>query len=214
MARLREAPTGLLPQVMRLAASRLVGDARDLGERHLLAMSAAAGKPAGTELDLPRGLHLRIGYGEVVLTANRAGPADEPLPVEGVELTVPGSTNVAGWRIDASTDDGQGSSSDEWEARIDADAVRGRLVVRRRRAGDRFRPLGLDGEKKLQDVFVDAKVPRRERDSVPIVCDEAGIVWVAGYRIAERAKLSKSTRRALQLRAEREGRLKEPGRTS
>jgi tRNA(Ile)-lysidine synthase len=101
-------------------------------------------------------------------------------------------------------DEGQGSSGDEWEARIDADAVRGRLTVRRRRPGDRFRPLGLDGEKKLQDVFVDAKVPRRERDSVPIVCDEAGIVWVAGYRIAERVKLAGLTRRVLRFRAEHE----------
>ena len=54
---------------MRLAASRLLGDARDIGERHLLAMARLCGKPAGTELDLPRGLHLRVDYDEVVLTA-------------------------------------------------------------------------------------------------------------------------------------------------
>jgi tRNA(Ile)-lysidine synthase len=60
------------------------------------------------------------------------------------------------------------------------------------------------GEKKLQDVFVDAKVPRRQRDSVPVVCDDAGIVWVAGYRITERVRVTASTRRVLRLRAERE----------
>ncbi|MBI3400977.1 MAG: tRNA lysidine(34) synthetase TilS [Acidobacteria bacterium] len=60
------------------------------------------------------------------------------------------------------------------------------LVVRNRRPGDRFKPIGLGGQKKLQDLFVDRKVARRDRDDVPIVTDETGrIVWVAGYGIDE-----------------------------
>jgi tRNA(Ile)-lysidine synthase len=204
-APLREMPAGLLPHLMRLAASRLLGDARDIGERHLLAMSAVARKPAGTELDLPRGLHLRVDYGEVVLTVNEAEPACEALPIEGVELAVPGSTSAGGWRFEASiVDRGEPAApAKEWEARIDAGSVEGRLAVRRRRHGDRFQPLGMAGEKKLQDVFVDAKVPRRERDSVPVICDDGGILWIAGYRIAERVKVAESTRRVLRLRATR-----------
>jgi tRNA(Ile)-lysidine synthase len=205
-AALREAPSGLRPQLMRLAASRLLGDARDIGERHLLAMSAAVGKPAGTELDLPRGLHLRIDHGEVVLTAHRAGPIPKALPVEGVDLTVPGETRIGGWLIEASLLDGKPALPESArEATLDVDALAGGLRVRRRRAGDRFRPLGLPGEKKLQDVFVDAKVSRQQRDSVPVVCDGAGIVWVAGYRIADRVKVTRSTRRVLRLRAGRNG---------
>jgi tRNA(Ile)-lysidine synthase len=64
------------------------------------------------------------------------------------------------------------------------DLCRGPLSVRNRRPGDRFRPVGLDGRKKLQDFFVDRKVARTERDVVPIVVDDADrIVWVAGYGI-------------------------------
>jgi tRNA(Ile)-lysidine synthase len=60
------------------------------------------------------------------------------------------------------------------------------LVVRNRRPGDRFRPIGLGGRKKLQDLFVDRKVARRARGEVPIVADSTGrIVWVAGYGIDE-----------------------------
>src|SRR5438309_652506 len=60
------------------------------------------------------------------------------------------------------------------------------LAVRNRRAGDRFRPMGLGGRKKLQDYFVDRKIPRDRRDTVPIVVDGADrIVWVAGYGIDE-----------------------------
>ena len=43
------------------------------------------------------------------------------------------------------------------------------------------------GEKKVQDILIDAKVPAEERDDVPIVCDDEGVLWVAGQRLAERA---------------------------
>jgi tRNA(Ile)-lysidine synthase len=45
-------------------------------------------------------------------------------------------------------------------------------------------PLGLEGTKKLQDLLVDAHVPRSERDAIPIFENERGIVWVGGIRIA------------------------------
>jgi len=203
-AALHDLPAGLLPQVMRLAASRLLGDARDIGERHLLAMAAAAGKPAGTELDLPRGIHLRVEYGEIALALSTAGPDVEALPVEGIEVAVPGSTGVGGWRLEAKVLDGEADAAGSaWEASLDAESIVGGLRARRRRPGDRFQPLGLVGEKKLQDIFVDARVPRHDRDSVPVVCDDAGIVWVAGYRVAERVKVTPSTRRIVRLRAER-----------
>jgi tRNA(Ile)-lysidine synthetase-like protein len=58
------------------------------------------------------------------------------------------------------------------------------LVVRGRRAGDRIRPRGLGGSKKLQDLLVDRKVPRAERDRVPVVADATGrLVWVVGHAV-------------------------------
>ena len=64
------------------------------------------------------------------------------------------------------------------------DRCAGGLAVRNRRPGDWFRPLGLGGRKKLQDVFVDRKVPRMTRDRVPLVVDGADrIVWVPGCGI-------------------------------
>jgi tRNA(Ile)-lysidine synthase len=60
------------------------------------------------------------------------------------------------------------------------------LAVRNRRPGDRFRPFGLSGQKKLQDFLVDRKVARADRDRVPLVVDENDrILWVAGHEIDE-----------------------------
>ena len=77
------------------------------------------------------------------------------------------------------------------EATIEAAAVAFPLRVRTRRPGDRLRPLGAPGRRKLQDVLVDRKVPRDRRDRVPIVVDAAGrIVWVAGVTIAEDCRVT------------------------
>jgi len=59
------------------------------------------------------------------------------------------------------------------------------LTLRSWRPGDRFRPLGMSGGKKLQDFFVDAKVPRQERSRIPLLISGGRIAWVVGRRIAE-----------------------------
>lgn len=95
--------------------------------------------------------------------------------------------------------------TDRLSAVVDADLVSG-LSVRFRRPGDRFRPLGFGGHKTLQDFFVDRKVPRGERDRIPLVVDgDDRIVWIAGHAISEDFRVSERTRTVviLSLRGER-----------
>jgi tRNA(Ile)-lysidine synthase len=81
------------------------------------------------------------------------------------------------------------------------DSWTGPLAVRNRRPGDRFRPLGLDGQKKLQDFFVDRKVARRDRDGVPLVVDELDrIVWVAGHGIDEAFRVTDASQAVVILK--------------
>lgn len=87
------------------------------------------------------------------------------------------------------------------EERFDAEKIGARPRVRTWQAGDRFQPLGMNGTKKLQNFFVDEKVPREQRGRVPLVCAEDGrIAWVVGYRMAEPFKVTKETRRILRVR--------------
>ena len=83
---------------------------------------------------------------------------------------------------------------------MDAEAIVGELTVRGWRAGDRYQPLGAPGTRKLQDIFVDAQLPRRLRARVPVVCDEEGIVWLAGYRLADRVKIGRKTAKGLLIK--------------
>ena len=93
-----------------------------------------------------------------------------------------------GWVVSAETGAGATVSNPATRdtALVRFDLCRGSLAVRNRRPGDRFRPVGLGGQKKLQDYFVDRKVRRAERDAVPLVVDDTDrIVWVAGFGIDE-----------------------------
>lgn len=92
-------------------------------------------------------------------------------------------------------------------ATLDLDRLPGSLTLRQRRPGDRMQVQGSSGSKKLQDLFVDLKIPRRQRDRVPVVTCGDEVVWVVGHRIAEGPKITKSTSRAVRLEVSRSMRL-------
>ena len=109
-------------------------------------------------------------------------------------LAVPGEVEIreAGLRVSAE----RGRRPARLAGRADvavlpAARIGSPLTVRNWRPGDVFRPLGLGGRrKKLQDFFVDRKVPRDRRGMVPLVVDaRLGIVWVAGHAVAEGARM-------------------------
>jgi tRNA(Ile)-lysidine synthase len=87
---------------------------------------------------------------------------------------------------------------------FDADAVGGQITLRHWRPGDRFQPIGMRSALKLQDWFVNQKIPRaRRRELIVAVAETGGIFWVEGLRISEKFKLTPQTNRRLIWRWER-----------
>jgi tRNA(Ile)-lysidine synthase len=82
---------------------------------------------------------------------------------------------------------------------IDAERLGKHIVVRPWRAGDWFIPLGMAEKKKLSDFFVDEKVPRRQKASIPVLESDGAIVWICGRRLDDRFKLTKNTTMAVRL---------------
>jgi tRNA(Ile)-lysidine synthase len=82
---------------------------------------------------------------------------------------------------------------------LDADLVQPPLTVGTRKPGDRMRPLGLAAPKRLQDILVDAHIPRHLRDSLPVVSDRDEIVWIPGVTVAETKRVTSRTKRQLHL---------------
>jgi tRNA(Ile)-lysidine synthase len=98
------------------------------------------------------------------------------------------------------------SNPDPWQAFLDARAVGVGLALRQRQSGDRFQPQGMGGRSKsLSDFLINVKVPAAWRDWVPLVVSGEGdrILWVAGWRLDERAQITSETERVLHLWFER-----------
>ena len=82
---------------------------------------------------------------------------------------------------------------------FDGDALSAPLTVRLYAPGDRMRPLGMEGHKKLHDLFIDLKVPRAERRRVPLLLSDGEIIWVTGLRQSEFGKVVKETKRVVRI---------------
>ncbi len=120
------------------------------------------------------------------------------MPTETTEafshtIAIPGLTVVPelGIEIEIAVGDAETSLRDiqnyRWQAVFDYDKMGLLLTIRSRRPGDIFCPAGMGGRhKKLQDYLVDKKIPRRQRDRVPLLCAGDDIVWVMGFRTDER----------------------------
>lgn len=80
---------------------------------------------------------------------------------------------------------------------FDYDKIKGDLYIRNRRVGDRFVPFGMKGSKKVKDYFIDEKIPKDERDRIPILTDDENILWIVGYRSSELYKITPNTQRVL-----------------
>ncbi len=225
--RFLELPSALKRHLLRAAIERLLGNLKDIEARHIEEIIAALTKPAGKRLSLPGGLVFAVEYNQYLLGADAAALSPFPVLRKEFVLKLPGETLFSGWRVEATIIDpsvaaekpemattsltsllhtiegkemkGRGLTSDNFTAYFDLDKVGGKVAVRCRQPGDKFQPLGMSQPKKLGEFMIDAKIPHAWRQRIPVVCSPEHILWVVGWRIDDRVKVTKSTRRILRL---------------
>jgi tRNA(Ile)-lysidine synthase len=150
----------------------------------------------GFARDLPGGLRAYSEYATLVISRAPFGQG----PLAPALLPVPGTADLGPAGVLSAEDaDPHGIADDPKVALVDADRLRGALAVDSVRPGDRLRPLGMSGTRKVSDVLTDAKVPRRERSLVPVVRDGESIVWLAGVRMSEDYRVGPGTSRAVRI---------------
>jgi tRNA(Ile)-lysidine synthase len=213
---LRSVDPALASRVVRDALARFGRD-RFISFDHVqrvLALAMDDSERDGDAVDLPGQRAVREGATIRLMPSAGRGRrgGDAAANSFSVPLSIPGEVLLdrQGWAIGAERlEPGQAERS--WPARgprvgIAAAPVALPLVVRSRRPGDRFRPLGAPGVRKLQDFLVDRKVPREERDGLPIVVDGRDrIVWVAGQAVAEDFRVTDPSQGVLLLTIRRLG---------
>lgn len=196
-------------EIVRLAFRSFGLGEQDLGFAHMVsALDLIADPGSGKQVQLPGGMTIAKRYHQLVFSL----PTDEPRESIASEIAVhlPGCTilPIRRLQIDCAIGDARPEdiprlrrTGDPFVEYVDFDAVHPPLVVRKRRAGDRFCPLGAPGSKKLSDFLTDTKVDPKDRDRIAVLCDHLGPIWVIGHRIDDRVKMTELTRRVLHLRA-------------
>ncbi len=173
---LRDAHPALARRAVRMGLQKLLGHLRDV-TLGMCEEARAAARQRCPRTDLGLGTYVRSDQQLVTLGLQEppAEPFSAALPVPGrADLPVQGLVAEARRR----TKEPRGVLS----VRIEAPG--GPLQVRSWQAGDRMRPEGVGGTKKLQDIFVDAKIPAPLRHRIPLFCHGDSILWVPGVAVA------------------------------
>ncbi len=151
---------------------------------------------AGDSIDLPKDLRVVREYSILKISS------DKPPVLTEYEMQPPFEIKLkeAGMVMKASFEEKGGYPGDGRDSVIlDAGRMIFPLRIRARAAGDYFYPMGFGKKKKLQDLFVDEKIPRDERDRVPIVVSGNDIIWIAGYRADDRFRVTEKTENILKI---------------
>ena len=86
---------------------------------------------------------------------------------------------------------------------FDYDNIEKEIEIRYRRDGDKIVPLGMNGSKKLKDIFIDLKIPREDRNNIPIICFDNKISWILGYKTSQLFKVTQDTKNILKISFDR-----------
>ncbi|MHB1135369.1 MAG: tRNA lysidine(34) synthetase TilS [Coriobacteriia bacterium] len=191
----------MVRRTLRTAIVRAFPEASRIEFDHTEALALGAAED-GFARDLPFGLRAEVEYD--TLRISRKDSTEHTL-VPGL-LHCPGSLDLGdAGMLQAIDNPGAALATGPDRISIDAGCVSWPLVIDGPREGDRMRPFGLEGTKKLSDLLVDVKVPQRLRRLTPVVRDGERIVWVAGVRLAEECRVTSTTRRVVDIVWNRSG---------
>ena len=211
-------PMGMKRATLRRAIQQLQGHLFNIGFDHIEnAISVLAKGQTGALITWPDGLTIRLNYETISITSNLASvqeqaadfaqpaisrplivqlPGLTPLPLTNWQLktTLWPMTRAAWPKI---------KQANRWEAFIDAAAVGSDIKLRTRQPGDQFHPLGAGHRKTVKRFMIDAKIPAAYRRRLPILVADDRILWLCGYRLDDRAKITEQTRQVVHLTFER-----------
>ncbi len=209
-------PLAIKRSTLRRAVQLMRRGLRDISFEHIeKAIDILEKGNTGAKATLPQGLILTIGYQTFTISSEDTGQRFHGFGVpqleQALELNLPGVTPLAdtGWQLKAtllprgSLSQSQIKQVDRWEVYLDADVVGKKAILRPRRPGDKFYPLGMAGHaKKVNEFMINEKIPANWRNHLPFLVSNDQILWVCGYRPDERASLRADTQHVLHLRFE------------
>ncbi|MDZ7698397.1 MAG: tRNA lysidine(34) synthetase TilS [Deltaproteobacteria bacterium] len=194
-------PVALRRHVVRCALLKAGGTLRRVSLTHIEAIEQMADSPRSqASLSLPNGVLVRRCYPTLSFSTKRTSrPLDFSRRIHG-----PGRWSVDTLMYTICLEEIKRATlshipHSSWTAYLDLALIRYPLVLRNLRPGDRFVPLGMTGQKKVKDFFIDLKIPSKQRKEIPLLVQGDTILWVGGLRIHEGFKVTPQTKTVLKV---------------
>jgi tRNA(Ile)-lysidine synthase len=153
---------------------------------------------SGKTISITKGLIFKYRYNQLIFQSLKKNVV--PPSIKQKKLSVPGKTKITEIEKEATSKiinkkeiPKNFKKMSPFTAFLDFDYSGKDLFLRSRQRGDRFSPLGIKANKKLKDYFIDKKIPREERDSIPIITNHNSILWIVGHQISEWARVKEDT---------------------
>jgi tRNA(Ile)-lysidine synthase len=224
---LKEFHPALQKQICRLAIQKIKGGLEKIEEKHYnLFLDLIKYRHLRT-IDLPSDILVvkkddKITFSKMVrqtrhLSGSMNSPSLEPSRAKSREnhpersrgktrLKIPGKTNLPNFNLVISAKLLKSVNVSKIKHKksplveyLDYGQLKKPIFIRFRQKGDKFQPLGMKGVKSLKKFFIDEKIPLKKRNTIPLVTDKKDIIWVAGQRISQKAKITPQTKHILKL---------------
>jgi len=183
----------LKSRVLRRAILKLKGDLKDFSKENIDQFLNVISLDNGKE-SVKDNLTFIKNYRTYDLYINQSinlGKTSELLSIDNI-------LNFNGLIFKATLDD-KINKNDKYTAYFDCDKIKFPLTIRYRQNGDKFKPYGMNNNKKLKDFFIDEKVDRNLRDKIPLIISNDEIIWIVGHRVSNDFKVDKTTSNILKI---------------
>ena len=199
-------PVSLRQRLVRETFCRIAGSMLHITAHHVREVNDLFNFPkVGKTLNIPRNIKVTCSYDSVVFQHTMENPRENISVKESfpTPILIPGFTELTEGQIRVETQILEGkreysSLNPNMQAFLDLEKTGFIIKARFFRSGDRFRPLGVLGNKKLKSFFIDSKIPRHVRHKIPILTnDKDDIIWVYGQRIGHIYRVTNKTKKIL-----------------
>jgi len=201
---LLRAPDELVSRVILSALYNLSGPGTRWGKSHVrLVLKVLRNAKPSARADLGSGVSVCREYDRMIFTCRKEDPLpDSTSMIVGRpgQFRVPGSEIILEFSVLSRSREILQPKYSADTAYFDADQVQFPLIVRFPQPGDRFRPWGIAGSRKLKKVLIDLKIPQRSRSRLPLVVKGEDILWIPGIRRGQVAPVTPETSRLLKVR--------------
>lgn len=193
----------IVARVLRKALTKVSKSTYDFELKHIEEVIKLSKIGTNKRIDLPNNIYAENMYGQIYI--KKKEPKNKMLKKEIVieKNNLNGyKTEFNGYELSFEIIENRKNSkipNNDLIKYFDCDKIKKYVVIRTRKDGDKINPLGMDGNKKLKDIFIDMKIPKEKRDELPIIVFDDNISWVLDVKLSNIYKVTKKTENILKI---------------